>query len=575
MGWGLRQPQVPSRSGAKVPVGEVVTDRTRIVVAQMNFLVGDIRGNVAKMTECVREVAHEGVTLVVFPELSVTGYPPEDLLLRADFIAESEYALARLARRAAVSGVGLIVGAPRRTDGKMFNSAFYLADGKVLAHYDKMVLPNYSVFDEKRYFSVGSEARVIRVGGMRVGLTVCEDIWVSGGPALRAKQAGAELLINLNASPFHLGKDEQRSAVLRARAEETGLPIVYVNQVGGQDELVFDGDSRVIAADGTVLWSARLFDEDVRSFEWKDGRVESAYPPRAEVPRVEILWRALVTGLRDYAGKNGLDGAVIGLSGGVDSAVTLVLAAKTLGAARVRAVAMPSRYTADMSLEDARSLAENLGVALHEISIEPVFQAMERQLEGVFTGAPPDVTEENIQARVRGNLLMAIANKYRLAVISTGNKSEMAVGYATLYGDMAGAYAPLKDVVKTRVYELAEWCNRVHEVIPRRVIRRSPSAELAPGQVDQDRLPPYQALDAIIEEFIESDASYEDMVARGFSGDTVLEVQAMVLGNEYKRRQAPPGTRVTEKAFGKDRRYPVTSGFRLRRGRDEDDPGEV
>ena len=542
-----------------------MSDRVRIAIAQLNFLVGDIRGNTAKMIEAARTSADKGTELVVFSELVVTGYPPEDLLLRADFLDDAECSLVELAQQTAVLGVAFIVGAPRRSDSKLFNSAFYLANGKVLEHYDKAVLPNYSVFDEKRYFSAGDDVCVICVGGVRIGLTVCEDIWRDSGPALRTGQAGAELLVNLNASPFHLGKGVQRSEMLKARALETGLPIVYVNQVGGQDELVFDGDSRVVASDGTMLWSAQLFDEEIYCFAWENGRIRPEPTLRPAIASEEMIWRALVSGLRDYVGKNRFDGAVIGLSGGVDSALTLALAVEALGAARVRAVSMPSRYTADMSLEDARVLADNFGIALHEIGIEPVFQAMRHQLKEVFAGTPADVTEENMQARVRGTLLMAIANRYRLAVITTGNKSEMAVGYATLYGDMAGAYAPLKDVVKTRVYALAGWCNRDREVIPRRVIERPPSAELAPGQVDQDSLPPYEVLDAIIEEFIEADASYEDMIARGLAGDTVLEVQEMVLKNEHKRRQAPPGVRITEKAFGRDRRYPITSGFSLRR----------
>ncbi len=561
------------RSGTVVRAGfgrrlrgvRAVSDTLRIAAAQLNFLVGDVAGNVAKIVETARAAGRDGASLVIFSELAVTGYPPEDLLLRADFIGETERALVQLAARVrtAAPGVGVIVGAPRRADSSLFNSAFYLNDGKALAHCDKAVLPNYSVFDEKRYFDAGTGVCVTQIGGVRAGLIICEDIWQAAGPALRAKEAGAEVLINLNASPFHVGKDEQRSAVLQARAHETGLPIVYVNQVGGQDELVFDGDSRLVAPDGSTLWSAPLFDEDVCCFEWAGGgRIECAHAPRAAIPRVETIWRALVTGLRDYIDKNGFAGAVIGLSGGVDSALTLALVAEAVGSERVRAVMMPSRYTADMSLEDARTLAENLGVRLHEIGIEPVFQALQRQLKEVFAGAPEDVTEENMQARVRGNLLMAIANKHRLAVITTGNKSEMAVGYATLYGDMAGAYAPLKDVLKTRVYELAGFCNRAREVIPQRVIARPPSAELAPGQVDQDSLPPYETLDAIIEGFIEADASCEDLVGRGFSEDTVRRVQTLVLKSEHKRRQAPPGVRITEKGFGRDRRYPITSGFK-------------
>ncbi len=557
----------------KIPAGgggrgfQAVSDTIRIAAAQLNFLVGDIAGNIGKMVGAAQAAGRDGAVLVVFSELAVTGYPPEDLLLRSDFVDEAGRALVQLAAQSAeiAPGVGIVVGAPRRAGGRLFNSAFYLSSGKVLAHYDKVVLPNYSVFDEKRYFDAGDSACVIQVGGVRAGLTVCEDIWRDEGPAVRAEKAGAEVLINLSASPFHIGKVEQRSAVLCERARETGLPIVYVNQVGGQDELVFDGDSRVVAADGGTLWSAPLFGEAVCCFELsRGGRIECAHAPRAPVPQVETIRRALVTGLRDYIVKNDFEGAVIGLSGGVDSALTLVLTVEAVGRRRVHAVMMPSRYTADISVEDARKLAANVGVSLHEISIEPVFQALAGQLEEVFAGAPADVTEENMQARVRGNLLMAIANKRRLAVIVTGNKSEMAVGYATLYGDMAGAYAPLKDTVKTRVYELAEFCNREREVIPGRVIERPPSAELAPGQVDQDSLPPYETLDAIIEEFIEADASYEDMVGRGFPEDTVRQVQDRVLRNEYKRRQAPPGVRITGRAFGRDRRYPVTSGFNPR-----------
>ena len=545
----------------------------RVAAAQLNFLVGDVEGNAEKIVSAVRNAARDGARLVVFPELAVTGYPPEDLLLRRDFLERTEQAVVGLATRLAevAPGVGTVIGASRRAGSRLFNSAFYLDDGRVLAHYDKTELPNYSVFDEKRYFDAGAEACVIRIEGLRAGLVVCEDLWVEGGAATRAKAAGAEVLICLNASPFHVGKSGRRTETLRARTRETGLPILYVNQVGGQDDLVFDGDSRVVSADGETLWSAPLFEEHVHCFDLSRSEkgsccVEHSGGLRAEIPEIEMVWRALAMGLRDYIVKNGFEGAVIGLSGGIDSALTLVLMVEALedhgGAEQVLAVAMPSRYTADMSVEDARTLAATLGVRLEEISIEPVFGALQQQLARVFAGAPADVTEENMQARVRGALLMAIANKRRLAVIATGNKSEMAVGYATLYGDMAGAYAPLKDVVKTRVYELAAFCNRTHEVIPQRVIERSPSAELAPGQVDQDSLPPYETLDAIIEQFIEADASCADMVKRGFSADVVRRVQDLVFRNEYKRRQAPPGARITEKAFGRDRRYPMTSGFR-------------
>ena len=537
----------------------------RIAIAQLNFLVGDIDGNATKIIEAARYASSQSASLVIFSELSLIGYPSEDLLLRDDFIGQAERGLSQLAARlySEVPEVGVIVGAPRRVEKRLFNSAFYLTNGKISAHYDKVALPNYSVFDEKRYFDEGMGSCLIRVGDMIAALTVCEDIWKSGGAAVQAKQSDAELLININASPFHLGKSEQRDEILRDRARETKLPIVYVNQVGGQDELVFDGDSRVVSADGTTLWSAPLFEEDIACFDLlSGGHVRHKYKLRTPISRDEMIWRALLTGLRDYIDKNGFQGAVIGLSGGVDSALALVLAVESLGKERVRAVMMPSRYTANISVDDARTLAARVEVNLYEIDIEPIFQAMEKQLEKIFAGMPVDVTEQNIQARIRGNLLMAIANKYQLGVITTSNKSEIAVGYATLYGDMIGAFAPLKDVSKTRVYQLVEFCNREREVIPERIITRPPSAELALGQVDQDNLPPYEIIDAVIEKFIEADASYEEMIDCGFPEDTVKVVQDMVMNHEYKRRQAPPGIKITEKAFGKDRRYPITSGFR-------------
>ena len=539
----------------------------RISVAQLNFLVGDIAGNARKILETVRSCRREKSGLVIFSELALIAYPPEDLLLRKDFVDQSDVALARLALRLAeeAPGVGVIVGAPRREGERLFNSAFYLADGKVLAHYDKVELPNYSVFDERRYFDAGDEACVINVGRLRLGISICEDVWHPEGPAMWVRQAGADILLNINASPFHIGKSEQRDAILRERVQETGLPIIYVNQVGGQDELVFDGDSRIISADGDILWSAPLFEEAVFHVDCPGGKTIRCKPnPRKPVSQVELIWGALRTGLRDYVVKNGFAGAVIGLSGGVDSALSLVLAVESIGKDRVRAVSMPSRYTATMSIEDARELAGNLDIVLHEVNIEPVFQAMQRQLSAVFVSDPSGVTEQNMQARVRGDLLMAIANEYQLAVIATSNKSEIAVGYATLYGDMAGAFAPLKDLVKRRVYELARFCNRDRKIIPERIIKRAPSAELAPGQLDQDHLPAYETLDAIIERFVEADASYLDLIESGFSENTAQQVQDLVIGSEHKRRQAPPGIKITSRAFGRDRRYPITSGFRCR-----------
>ncbi len=535
--------------------------RLRVALAQINLLVGDIEGNAARVAKTAAEARDRlRADVVAFPELTLTGYPPEDLLLRPALHERVREALDRL--REAVRGIDLVLGLPLREQGRLYNAAFWLRDGTVRGVYRKMLLPNYLVFDEKRYFEPGTTPCVVDVQGTRVGVTICEDIW-QPGPARMAVEAGAELLVNLNASPYHTRKHAEREAVLAARVAELHVPIVYVNLVGGQDELVFDGESLAVGRDGTLRLRAPAFAEALLSVEYDvpSSDLVPAAPPRAPLEETESIYRALVLGVRDYVDKNRFPGVVLGLSGGIDSALTLAVAADALGADRVRALLMPSRYTAPMSLEDARAEAAALGVRHDEIPIEPAFGAFLDLLEPAFAGLPRDTTEENIQARIRGVLLMAFSNKFGLMLLTTGNKSEMAVGYATLYGDMAGGFAPLKDVAKTRVYRLAAWRNAQTPVIPERVLTRPPSAELAPDQKDTDSLPPYEILDPIIERFVERDQSVDEIVAAGFDRATVLRVARMILINEYKRRQAPPGVRITRRAFGKDRRYPITSGY--------------
>ena len=533
----------------------------RIALAQLNLLVGDVEGNARRIVDTAREARERlHADLVIYPELALTGYPPEDLLLRPGLHTRVQRAVSAITEQ--VRGIDLLLGLPTRAGAFIYNSAMLLRDGEVVSTYHKQRLPNYQVFDEMRYFTPGETPCVVTVKGVRVGVTICEDIW-QPGPARQAVRAGAELVVNLNASPYHLQKDRERIQVLRQRIEELDVPIVYVNQIGGQDELVFDGESLAVGRDGGLRLRAPAFEEGLYLARFAPGQGDLR-PADVLVPALdeeESVYRALVLGVRDYVGKNGFDGVVLGLSGGIDSALTLAVAVDALGAGAVRALMMPSRYTAQMSLEDARREAQVLGVDYAEISIEPPFQAFVDSLSGLFAGLPVDVTEENIQARARGVLLMAVSNKLGRMVLSTGNKSEMAVGYATLYGDMAGGFAPLKDVAKTRVYRLAHYCNRDGERIPRRVIERPPSAELAPGQRDEDSLPPYEILDPILELFVEQDWPIERIVAQGFERETVLRVARMVLRNEYKRRQAPPGVRITRRAFGKDRRYPITSGF--------------
>jgi len=540
-----------------------MTDSVRIALAQLDFLVGDVAGNAARIGAAAARARDElRADCVVFPELALTGYPPEDLLLRPALNDRVRAGLERLARE--VRGIDLIVGHPRLVQGRLYNAASLLRDGMTVASYHKQLLPNYSVFDEKRYFTAGTEPCVVPIKGIPVGLTICEDVW-QPGPVEQSVGAGARLVININASPFHLAKRVEREAALRARISATRVPIVYLNLVGGQDELVFDGESFVMDAAGTVTQRARAWEPELVAAEFRlDGAGRAAPVPGAVAALLEdeaSLYRAIVLGVRDYVDKNRFRGAVIGLSGGIDSALTLAVAADALGPARVEAVMMPSRYTVDMSREDAQAEAAALGVEHRVIPIEPAFEAFLAMLREEFAGAPADTTEENIQARCRGIILMAISNKKGKIVLTTGNKSELAVGYATLYGDMAGGFAPIKDVPKTLVYRLARYRNALGAVIPERVFTRAPTAELAPNQKDEDSLPPYPVLDAILERYIEKDMGAEQIVAEGFDAATVRRCVAMVNRNEYKRRQAPPGVRISRRAFGRDRRYPITSGF--------------
>jgi NAD+ synthase (glutamine-hydrolysing) len=537
-----------------------MADTVQIHLVQDSFLVGDIDANANKIITLAEHARQSGAHIVVFPELALTGYPPEDLLLRRGFIAQVDAAVQRITE--AAGEVHVIFGAPRHQEEQLYNSAFWVHRGAVVDVYYKYVLPNYAVFDEMRYFAAGRRPVVVQVNGIGFGLSICEDVWTAD-PAAEARKAGADALIILNASPYHCGKYAERLAVLRQRQQETGMAMFYVNLVGGQDELVFDGESLVLDHDGELPGRGPDFTAAQLKYRYhRDGRLEAVdtpfYQPASELANV---YRALVTAVRDYVNNNGFDGVVIGLSGGVDSALTLAIAVDALGADQVHAVMMPSRYTAQISLDDARAEAEALGVDYRIISIEPVFQRFLESLQASFAGREADTTEENIQARCRGVILMALSNKLRRMLLTTGNKSEMAVGYSTLYGDMAGGFAPLKDVYKTLVYQLCNYRNSLSPVIPQRVLERPPSAELRPDQVDQDSLPAYEVLDAILELSVERDLPKADVVAAGYDADTVERVIRMVQLNEYKRRQAPPGVKITRRAFGRDRRYPITSGY--------------
>ena len=533
----------------------------QIVMAQLDFLVGDIPGNTQKVIAAIEETDKNfDADVLVFPELTLTGYPPEDLLFRRQFIEQVEAAIISISQRN--PGLCMIFGAVKRDKKGLYNCAVIARPNLPLAFYAKQALPNYGVFDEQRYFQAGHAPCVVEVSGFRLGITVCEDIWFPE-PAALAREAGAQLIVNLNASPFHASKTRDRIQQVRQRVAENKLPVCYVNMVGGQDELLFDGHSFVVDAEQNMIQEAQGFAECLAVVEVDHNIVMTAVSAaHAETGELQQLYDALVLATRDYVLKNGFSKVLLGLSGGIDSALVLAIAVDALGSDSVQAIMMPYHYTAEMSRSDAAEQARILGVAYSEIAIRDPVEAFMQVLDDEFTGLGKDATEENLQARSRGVILMALSNKKGAMLLTTGNKSEMSVGYATLYGDMAGGFAPIKDVSKLKVYALANYRNSISAAIPQRVIDRPPSAELAPDQKDQDSLPPYEVLDPILEMYIEQDLSVADIIAQGFDADVVKRVSWLVDRNEYKRRQSPPGVRVTRRAFGKERRYPITSGFR-------------
>lgn len=532
----------------------------KIVMAQLNLTVGDISANADKVIAAAT-TARDDLTadLLVFPELTLTGYPPEDLLLKPSFLQLVEDNLQRVCD--SISGIRIILGYPKKDGDELYNVAALIHDGQVVSEYRKQSLPNYSVFDEKRYFTAGSEACIFELEGVRFALSVCEDIWQSG-PVKQAAQAGASVILNLNASPFDKNKIQRREALLKEQCRRHGVTIFYANLVGGQDELVFDGGSMVVSAGGEIINRAAFFDEELLCTGLDNIESDAAASLEAYPAKITLIHDAIVTGIRDYAHKNGFQGAVLGLSGGIDSAVVLALAVEALGAKNLQVAMMPSKYTSDMSNQDAVRQAETQGVAYSVLPIETPFNSFLELLADEFAGAEVDITEENIQARCRGILLMALSNKKRKILLTTGNKSEMSVGYATLYGDMAGGFAPIKDCPKLLVYKLAHYCNRHQEIIPARVIERPPSAELRPDQKDTDSLPDYPVLDDILERYVEQDQSLSQIVAAGHEAEIVKRIMRLVDINEYKRRQAPPGVKITLRAYGRDRRYPMTNKFR-------------
>ncbi|MBR8087100.1 NAD+ synthase [Burkholderia vietnamiensis] len=564
--------------------------KTRLALAQINVTVGDFAGNVARIVAAARAAHNDGAHLMIAPELALSGYPPEDLLLRPAFYTAAAAALEALADALReFDGLAVLVGHPLRSaageaaggepavDGNAnrpiergvppvdtYNAASLIVGGKIVGTYRKQDLPNADVFDEKRYFATDTEPLVFELNDVKYGVIICEDAWHASAAQI-AKAAGAQVLLIPNGSPYHMNKEALRIDILRARIRETGLPMVYVNLVGGQDELVFDGGSFVLDGDGVLVAKMPLFDEGHAIVEFDGARpLPGAIAP--ELPVDAQVYRALVTGVRDYIGKNGFPGVLIGLSGGVDSALVLAVACDALGPERVRAVMMPSRYTADISTTDAAEMARRVGVRYDEIAIAPMFDAFRAALAGEFAGRAEDATEENIQARIRGTLLMALSNKFGSIVLTTGNKSEMAVGYCTLYGDMAGGFAVIKDIAKTQVYQLCRYRNATpdygtRDVIPERILTRAPSAELRENQTDQDSLPPYDVLDAIMRMYMEEDRPLGEIVAAGYAEADVARVTRLIKINEYKRRQAPIGIRVTHRAFGRDWRYPITSRF--------------
>ncbi|RLA80598.1 MAG: NAD+ synthase [Deltaproteobacteria bacterium] len=571
----------------------------RLGLAQINPTVGDLSGNVEKILEFAAEAERRGVDLLAFPELVITGYPPEDLLLKPGFIQDNLKALKEVVAYTEGKEITLIVGFVNMEED-LYNAAAIVHGGEVRGIYHKTYLPNYGVFDEERYFKAGSSCPVFLIRGVKVGVTICEDIFYPAGPALAMVHGGAELIVNINASPYHAGKRESRERMLAVRASDGVVVIAYVNMVGGQDELVFDGYSTIWGGEGRLLARGKGFEEDLviadlyleevfrarlhdprlrKERSLFDGErvslipvIEESSPPRSPItpsysepmPLLEEIYSALVLGTRDYVRKNGFEKVVIGLSGGIDSSLVATIATDALGKENVVGVAMPSRYSSEGSVKDAERLAQNLGIEFKVISIEPAFKAYLEMLAPHFQGTSPGVAEENIQARIRGNILMALSNKFGWLVLTTGNKSETACGYATLYGDMAGGFAVIKDVPKTLVYELARWRNGKagRDLIPESILKKPPSAELRPDQKDTDTLPPYDVLDPILKKYVEEDLSLEALVSLGFEEEVVRRVIGMVDRNEYKRRQAPPGIKITHRAFGKDRRLPITNRYR-------------
>ncbi|AKS42334.1 NAD+ synthase [Wenzhouxiangella marina] len=535
----------------------------KIALAQDDFLVGHITGNRDRILESIARARDEhGADLIVFPELALTGYPPEDLVLRPGFMRRTEALLAEITR--AVQGIDVLVGHPRSGVGEgRYNSMSWLRDGRVLGSYDKWDLPNYAVFDERRYFLPGDQPLVIEVAGVRVGIIICEDTWTPEA-CRAARAAGAQLIVSANASPYYRNKHEDRSQVLRDRHAETGLPLIYLNCVGGQDELVFDGHSLYIDGNGRLSAPAPLCEESllVVGYDPASGAIDEVNWPKGETEDLPVIYRVLQRGLRDYVLKNKFESVVFGLSGGIDSSLTAAIAADALGPDRVLGVMMPSRHTSELSLILATEQIDLLGIHYDNISIEPIYQAMLKQLAEVFDGRPENFTEENLQARARGNIVMALSNKFGHLPLATSNKSELATGYSTIYGDMCGGFSPIKDCLKQLVYELSNWRNGQSPAIPQGIIDRPPSAELRPDQTDQDSLPPYEVLDRIITAYVEEDRPIADIVALGIEEKIVRRVAGMVLAAEYKRRQGAPGPRITRKAFGRDRRYPITSGWR-------------
>ena len=541
-----------------------MADSIRICLAQLNLVVGDVAGNTAHIEKTIQLARDEqAADLVVFQELALCGYPPEDLLFHSGLKHRVAAALETL--REQTDGIAVLLGYPEYLDGQIYNSAVWLQDGAVRGNYRKSCLPNYGVFDEQRYFTPGEEVLVLELNGTPLGVTICEDIWASADVVKATVAAGARLIVSINGSPFDSSKQKSREELLGQRAREAAVPIVYQNLVGGQDELVFDGGSCVVNSSGEVTMRAPSFTDGIycADFACTDGAKVDPLPGDmvAQPGDIERIYSALVTGVRDYVTKNGFSGVVLGLSGGIDSGLCLVLAVDALGSQAVQAIMMPYHYTSDMSIEDAAAQASLLGVDYRVLPIAPMVEAATDTLAEIFAGAAADATEENIQARCRGMLLMAMSNKTGRILLTTGNKSEMAVGYATLYGDMAGGFAPIKDCTKTLVYQLSRYRNSVSPAIPERVIEREPSAELRPDQKDSDSLPPYDVLDPILDALMIDDLSVDDITALGFDRDTVGRILDMVQRNEYKRRQSPPGVRISGRAFGRDWRYPMTSGY--------------